>query len=203
MQPVYVRNVEDGSIVFGKVSRVLVSASVLAIIAGCSTSGEGPTARDRSRVKPVVPAAGAGPTGDIVEGSCPVVVLRDGTAFLRTYARGGQDDPQKVVYQASLADTTRNCTINESTLNITVMAQGRLVLGPEGAPGRYKLPIRVAVVDNQTTLYSELTQFEVEVPAGSSSTQFLFTKANVAIPGGAGRQAKVFLGFDEGPYNTK
>lgn len=188
---------------FGKVSRVLLSASILAIIAGCSASGEGPTARDRSRVKPIASTAGQDGTGAIVEGTCPVVVLREGTAFHRTFAKGGKDDPQKIVYQASLADTTRNCTMNETNLNITVMAQGRLVLGPEGKPGRYKLPIRVAVVDNQTTLFSELTHFEVDIPAGSSSAQFLFTKSNVAIPGGAGKQAKVFLGFDEGPYNTK
>ena len=61
------------------------------------------------------------------------------------------------------------------------------------------LPIRVAVVDNATTLYSELTQFEVDVPA-EGVTQFLFTKDNVAIPGGAGKQSKVFIGFDEGPW---
>ncbi|MDI7861411.1 hypothetical protein MRS76_05545 [Rhizobiaceae bacterium n13] len=178
---------------FARVSRFLFSVSMLTIAAGCSTSGGGTSAGT---------TPGATATAPVVQGACPQVFLRDGTAYHRVYAKGGQDDATKIVYQASLAETTRKCTINQTNLNITVMAQGRLALGPEGKPGRVKLPIRVAVVDNTTTLYSELMQFEVEVPA-EGVTQFLFTKDNVAIPGGAGKQSKVFIGFDEGPQATQ
>ncbi len=65
------------------------------------------------------------------------------------------------------------------------------------------LPIRVAATDGEKTLYSELTQYPVEVPAGSATTQFVFTKADVTLPAGAGAEAKVFVGFDEGPYRAK
>lgn len=183
---------EDVSIVFARVSRFVLPLSILTIIAGCSTSGGGTPGT-------ATPAVATAP---VVQGACPQVYLREGTAYHRVYAKGGQDDASKVVYQGSLAETTRKCTINETNLNITVMAQGRLALGPEGKPGRIKLPIRVAVIDNESTLYSELTQFEVDVPP-EGVTQFLFTKDNVAIPGGAGKQSKVFIGFDEGPQKAQ
>ena len=60
-------------------------------------------------------------------------------------------------------------------------------------------PIRVAATDGKTTLYSELVQHTVNTDAG----QFVFTKGDVALPGGSGGFTKVYVGFDEGPYNTK
>ncbi|APG90296.1 hypothetical protein SAMCFNEI73_Ch0976 [Sinorhizobium americanum] len=41
------------------------------------------------------------------------------------------------------------------------------------------------------------------MPPGSTNTQFVFTKANVTLPAGAGADAKIFVGFDEGPQKAK
>ena len=179
----------------GKVSRGLIAASLLAALAGCNTS-EKPL---DGTVTPATTEVTPPPGTPVVEGSCPQVFLRDGTAYLRTYAKGGNNDPTKVVFQASLAETSRSCTMTESNLVIKVVAQGRLVTGPMGQAGALTMPIRVAVTDGTATLFSELVQFKAEIPPGSSSTQFVFTKDNIAIPGGAGKLAKVYLGFDEGP----
>ena len=146
-------------------------------------------------------AAPATPTPAVIQGSCPQVYLLDGTANYRTYAKGAKDDPTKIVYQASLADTTRQCVQNESQLVMTVVVQGRVVAGPAGGAGTVSLPIRVAATDGKNTLYSELTQYPVDVQNGSA--QFIFTKANVTLPGGAGDFAKIYVGFDEGPAAGK
>ena len=82
------------------------------------------------------------------------------------------------------------------------MAQGRIASGPTGSAGTVTLPIRVAASDGKNTLYSELTKFNVDIPADTGTAQFVFTNAEVVIPGGAGSFAKIYLGFDEGPYNT-
>ena len=50
---------------------------------------------------------------EIVPAATAPLTLRDGTAFYRTYAKGAKDDPAQVVYQASIADTTRACTKND------------------------------------------------------------------------------------------
>jgi hypothetical protein len=181
--------------VFGKISSRLLGISLLVVIAGCNKTDTGGA----------IDAGGGAtaPTPAVIQGTCPQVYLLDGTANYRTYAKGAKDDPTKIVYQASLADTTRQCVQNESQLVMTVVVQGRVVSGPAGGAGSVNLPIRVAATDGKNTLYSELTQYPVEVPAGVGTSQFIFTKTNVALPGGAGDFAKVYVGFDEGPVAGK
>jgi hypothetical protein len=144
----------------------------------------------------------------VVQGACPFVFLREGTAIYRQYAKGakkdpsGLGDPEKLVMQATLSQTTRQCFQTDQGLRVTVVVHGRLVLGPAGQPGAYMLPIRVAATDGDQTLYSELSQFQVTVPPGQGSGQFIFTKENVLLTN-AGSMTKLFAGIDEGPYNTK
>lgn len=168
-----------------------VSAAVL--LSGCTKTDTA------TALTPEVSAAA--PVPAVIQGACPQVFLREGTAVYRTFAKGAKDDPTKIVYQASLADTTRQCVQNETSIIVTVVAQGRVVAGPAGGAGSVQLPIRVAAVDGTTVLYSELTQYPVEVPGGTA--QFIFTKADVTIPAGAGADSKIFLGFDEGPPARK
>ena len=65
-------------------------------------------------------------------GRLPAGLLLDQEANYRTYAKGAKDDPQQIVYQASLADSTRQCVQSETQLTMTVVAQVRLVSGPAG-----------------------------------------------------------------------
>lgn len=145
----------------------------------------------------------------VVQGACPQVVLREGTAFYTVYAKGakktpdGQADPEKLSFQATLSDTTRQCKTQGQSLIITVVAYGRLVSGPAGAPKTVQMPIRVAATDGDQTVYSELVQYPVTLDDTTGSTQFIFNKADVVLPNGVGPLTKVFVGFDEGPYNTE
>ncbi|MGK9050387.1 PilZ domain-containing protein [Neorhizobium sp. CSC1952] len=175
---------------FGKISRGFSAVSFVAVLAGCNSSSptEGLTAQAQQPVTPVVQAY------------CPQVVMLEQDAIHRAYARGGQDNPEKLLYQASFGDVTRQCTANETTLTINVVAQGRIVQGPAGTPGQVTLPILVEVIDGDKVIYSQKVAFPVEIPAGG--TQFIFNKPDVQIPnaqGGASRFTRVRLGFDTGP----
>jgi hypothetical protein len=184
--------------VFGLNIRRFLGISLLAVVAGCNQTDNANmgVTTDPSGVQ----TAHQQQTGTaVVQGACPQVYLRDGTAVLRRYAKGAKDDPQKLLYQVTLADTTRQCVLNENQLVVTVMVQGRVVEGPAGTGGTVNVPIRVAATDEKTTLYSELVQHSINTTTG----QFVFTQANVALPGGSGGFTKVYVGFDEGPYNTK
>lgn len=174
--------------------------TVAALVAGCNSSGGlGALNLGGSQAgeKGVDKTLGT----KIVQGTCPRVQLREGTAYLRTYARGGQDDPEKVLFQAAIADTTRQCSITGDQMTINVVVAGRAAAGPAGKSGPIKMPIRVVVVENGTNrvVYSELTQFETSLPPGNPTTQFLFNKSDVVIPIVDSRSVKVFVGFDEGP----
>jgi hypothetical protein len=179
--------------VSGKFSRGLLAVSLVAALAGCNSSspteGLAPTAQASAQ-----PAA-----TPVVQAYCPQVVMLEQTAIYQAYARGGEKTPEKLLYQASLADATRQCTANETTMTINVVAQGRLVQGPAGSPGPVTLPVLVEVLDGDTVVSSQKVAFPVDIPAGA--TQFIFNKPDVQIPnsqGGASRFTRVRLGFDTG-----
>lgn len=183
--------------------RRFLGITLLAAVAGCSQSD-----------KPVNLGVTSDPSGletatqqqtqvAVVQGACPQVYLRDGTAVLQRHAKGAKDDPQSLAYQVTLADTTRQCRINESQLNVTVMVQGRIVVGPAGASGTVTVPVRVSVLDGTNTLYTELVQYPVSIPADGTAAQFIFKQENIAIPGGSGGFTKIYVGFEDGPAKKK
>jgi len=175
--------------------------SLAAIVAGCNSAG-GPlnignrTAANNQQDQGVDETLGA----RVVQGVCPSIELREGTAYLRKHARGGENDPEKVLFQAAIADTTRQCSITGDEMTINVVVAGRAAAGPAGKAGPITMPIRVAVVENGTNrvLYSELSDFETTLPEGNPTTQFLFNKPDVTIPIANSRSVRVYVGFDEG-----
>lgn len=196
-------NAEGVSIVSVMVSRGVLAASLLMVLSGCNAGNPGGVLGSAADKPTAAPAADpAANVAAAVQGFCPPITLRDGTAYHRVYAKGAKDDATKIVYQASLADTTRSCTRSETGMTITAMVQGRLVAGPEGKAGQVMLPIRVAVTDGDKVIYSELTQFPVTLTDVAQASQFVFTK-DVPVPGDVGGLTKVHVGFDEGPVKKK
>jgi hypothetical protein len=171
-----------------------------ALIAGCTSADPG--AMFNSGANTQQPAIDPVTNAAVVQGACPTVELREGTAFYRTYEKGGDGDPSKVIHQASIADTTRQCVVNGGQITATVVASGRVVAGPAGKAGQVEVPVRVAVVDGENVLYSELQKQPVFLPENQPTTQFVFTNAAVTFPASASRSAKILIGFDPGPYNT-
>lgn len=184
-------------------TRRFLGISLLAALAGCSQTDNPADLGVTSDPSGVQAAHQQQTQTAVVQGSCPQVYLRDGTSVLQRHGKGAKDDPQSLAYQVTLADTTRQCVLNESQLVMTVMVQGRLVVGPAGASGTVNVPLRVSVLDGSTVLYSELEQYPVTIPADDSAAQFVYTKTNVAIPGGSGGFTKVYVGFDDGPAKKR
>ncbi|ACI53933.1 conserved hypothetical protein [Rhizobium leguminosarum bv. trifolii WSM2304] len=208
----------------GKVSRLIVSASILALLASCDTLGIGGDSKSAAPAQPngtaqIMPLAPANPTSNnpsigtaktaqgavapVVQGACPQIFMRDQDAIFRTYAKGKKDDAQQIVFQASFGDYTRQCTLNDTNLTMTVVAQLRLITGPAGAPGPVTLPIRVTILDGENLLYSEVTKFPTEIPAGAPGTQVIFRKDGIKMPVGAGALVRVNIGFDTQAAKTK
>ncbi|MFS8145381.1 hypothetical protein [Rhizobium sp. R635] len=211
--------------VLGKVSRLIVSASFLALLAGCNSLGIGGDSKPEpapaqpngnAQIMPLAPAnpssnnpsigtatTAQGATAPVVQGACPQIFMRDQDAIFRTYAKGKKDDPQQIVFQASFGDYTRQCMLNDTNLTMTVVAQLRLITGPAGAPGPVTLPVRISVVDGDTVLYSEVTKFPTEIPQGSPGTQVIFRKDGIKLPVGSGALVRVNIGFDTQPAKSK
>jgi len=210
--------------VLGKVSRLIVWASFASMLAGCNSLGIGggsdsATAPAQSngngQIMPLAPSnpssndasigtakTASGATAPVVQGACPQMFMKDSDAIFRTYAGGAKiGDAQKLAYQASIGDYTRQCSLNDTNLTMTVVAQLRIIAGPAGSSGKVTLPVRITVYDGEDALYSEVTNFPVEV--GSGATQALFRKDGIKLPVGSGALVRVNIGFDQGPVSTK
>lgn len=179
--------------------KFVILSAVLLFISGCTslnlgTANVGNNVNDKSNTETQSAVA-------VVQGQCPRTNFREGTTFFRAYARGKENDPSQITYQASLADATRTCAINEDQLKVSVFAAGRVLAGPKGKAGTFELPIRVAVIDRTTNevLYSELTQQAVTLTEPNLTGQFLFNDPNIVLPAGAAGETLIFVGFDEGP----
>ncbi|MRN42375.1 MULTISPECIES: hypothetical protein [unclassified Brucella] len=174
---------------------------LLASLAGCTTSG---TENGANSSLPTKATSGEKRISETeLRAYCPSVSLRDGTAFFNTYEKGGDKDPERVIYQAALTDTTRSCQYGNGTLTMDIAGAGKVVPGPKYKTGTIVMPIRVAIRQGDQVVYSKLHKQRVSITNPDTATQFVFNDKGVTIPMRDKQNVQIFIGFDEGPYNTK
>jgi hypothetical protein len=135
-----------------------------------------------------------------LEQFCPNITLRSGTAYFDRYEKGGDGDPNRILYQASITNVTRGCMPENETVKINAALAGRIVPGPKGKPGVVNVPIRIVVVKGDTVIYSQL--FKHEVQMGQNATDFVFSDPDIVIQKPDKPDVGIFVGFDPGPYDT-
>lgn len=177
------------------VSRGVIAVSLMMVLSGCNAGSLG-SGLGLPQSQPGNAAAAAAAQQAVVQGFCPQIALRDGTAVYRTYVRGKDGDAEQVVFQASLADTTRSCSRTDTSLTINALVKGRLVSGPQGKAGTINLPVRVTVVDGGQELFNEVEQYSVTLADVNTPTQFIYSKV-ATVPGNISSTARVFIGFEQ------
>lgn len=145
--------------------------------------------------KPPGPAPAEAPSG------CPTIALLPGTESQRVMAAGATGN-QGLRYQYTLQAVGRECSISGDRVSIKVGADGRVLLGPAGASGRFDVPIRIAVFSEAQgkPVESKLFKMGVSVPAGQASVPFQFVSDNVVvhIPPGHTQEYSIKIGIDGG-----
>ena len=134
---------------------------------------------------------------------CPTVTLKEENGFINRYAKGGEDDPAKLAYQASIGEVTRSCNRQTGMLAMDVALAGRVVPGPAGASGTVTLPIKITVLRSDgEVIYSQTQNHQVAL-SGNQAQQFLVNDPNVVVPIPENNTLQVFAGFDIGPVKKK
>ncbi len=175
----------------------VVLAGFMLTVAGCQSSDSGGILNLGTQ-KQDPQAAQAKVTASSLQAYCPKVTVRDGTAYFDSYAKGGQGDQSKIIYQASISDVTRDCNQGNGTLTLNVAIAGKVVPGPLAKAGPITMPIRIAVVHGADVLYSQLHQYKVQLSDLSAATQFVFNEPNITVPAPTAKDYQIFAGFDEG-----
>lgn len=107
------------------------------------------------------------------------------------------DDSQRIIYQASISDVTRDCSRTDGQLTMKIAVAGKIVPGPKFTPGTITMPIRTAVMHGTDVLYSQIHQYQVQVTDPSVATQFVFTDTNVVVPAPTAQDYQAYAGYDE------
>ncbi len=181
------------------------SVVVMLGLAGCSSPGAPSSSSLTSftsmfRSTPQQQAA-AGPTFD--DADCPVVQVRFGASTLAIAAKDQEPTAADLRYQASFNRLARQCTLIGTTLNVKVGVEGRVVVGPAGAPSQVDIPLRYAVVQegiSPKTITTKFKRFAVAMPPGETNVTFtdIEQELNFPLPSLAQLQAYViYVGFDE------
>lgn len=147
--------------------------------------------------------ANGGPPVDPTEGlSCPPVNIRAGASTYAVAAPGKQAVGNDVRFQASITKTARECSLNGAEITGKIGIQGRVVVGPAGAPATIDIPMRIAVVQGgigekviATKAYRTTVQMTEE-----GSVPFTIVAEDMVYPvpsAGANADNYVFyIGFD-------
>ncbi|RXF69906.1 hypothetical protein [Hansschlegelia zhihuaiae] len=141
------------------------------------------------------------PVDQAIKRDCPPIEILEGAASHRVFD-GEATDPFSVRWQASIAETARECSNLGVEAGIRVGVVGRVILGPKGAPGTFSVPLRIAVVDEQNKpVYSQVHLIAVSVPSGDTKADFTKIDDQIVVPTPTNRFRgwRILVGYDPQP----
>ncbi len=200
--------------------RAMVALVGAAALSGCSwassigSSDSSPSLGSRfaslfSSAKPGVTQP-ASPTPSAPDVECPGVDIRTGASTLEVAVKTAQPTAGDLRYQLSFGQTARECLVQAGTMSIKVGVQGRVILGPMGAPGKIDVPLRYAVVregPEPKTIATKFKRVSVIVAPDQTHVQFVDVEEGLSFPLPSASELEayvVYVGFDEiGDKNEK
>lgn len=133
--------------------------------------------------------------------TCPVVSIRPGAGTYAVGAQGRSAMGNDLSYQATITRTARSCDLANGQVSIKIGIQGRVIVGPAGAPETVEVPLRVAVVQegvNPKPIATKVFTTSVAL-AGQTSVEYSLVGEDFSYPApsAAANDSYVFyIGFD-------
>jgi hypothetical protein len=127
---------------------------------------------------------------------CPELEVLENGAGYRGNAGAGASAS---TYQASLTNRARECSYRGNQVVIRVGVEGRLLLGPNGKPGTYSVPVRIVVKRRQDIVTQRFARVSVTVPANDVQAEFSYIEENLTLPiteNDPGDEYDILVGFD-------
>jgi len=141
---------------------------------------------------------------------CPGMDIRPSASTLNITVKPNEAAAGDLRYQLSFRRTARECRVQDGAMFIKVAVEGRILLGPFGAPGSIDVPLRYAVVregPEPKLIVSKFKRVRATVALGKTRAQFVDIEGglNFPLPSRAELAAYVvYVGFDKiGDKNEK
>jgi hypothetical protein len=130
------------------------------------------------------------------EYKCPELdVLENGAGYRGNAGAGASAS----TYQASMTNRARECSFRGNQVVIRVGVEGRLLLGPNGKPGTYSVPVRIVVKRRQDVVTQKFARVSVTVPSSDTQAEFSYVEENLTLPiteNDPGDEYDILVGFD-------
>ena len=134
---------------------------------------------------------------------CPSVSVRQGASTLSYSANPAEPSAMNLRYQISFAENARECRLLPGNIiSMRVGVQGRVILGPAGAPGELDVPVRFAIVHEGVApkpIITKLDRVAVTIPPGETNVLFTHVAEDLSFPMPRGADIDnyiVYIGFD-------
>ncbi|MGH6714675.1 MAG: hypothetical protein ACREDC_00645 [Bradyrhizobium sp.] len=197
----------------GKTSHKIACAAVLALTIGAAggvqpASAQSLTDRIKSlfgvtpHQQPAESAPSPAANGPQTNLTCPEVQIRSGAATYAVAPHGEQPTSTNVMFQATINKTARECLLNDGQITVHLGIQGRVIVGPSGAPPNVEIPLRIAVVqggiaEKVITTKAYVTDVAIQ---GDDSVPFSFVADDLVYPAppsaAIGDSYIFYVGFD-------
>lgn len=132
--------------------------------------------------------------------TCPPVAIRAGTSTMPVGLPGKPASGSDLRYQVTITRTARDCNLNGNQITARVGIEGRVIVGPAGAPPSVDVPLRVAVVQEGIQDKIIFTKFyRTTVPVNGENVAYSFVAEDVIypVPSADANDAYIFyIGFD-------
>jgi hypothetical protein len=114
---------------------------------------------------------------------CPSVGLIEGSAAVRAYNNGRVGDPAALRHQISLNQFARECLEQpDGSIVVKVGVEGRVLLGPTGAAGRFDAPLTFLIKRGDQVLATRTQKVSIAVPAGDTQASFVTVQDGLVVP---------------------
>jgi hypothetical protein len=148
--------------------------------------------------KPPAPAEGKSNDTDVL---CPPVAIRSGASTYAVGAPGKEPVGSDLRFQATITRTARECSFNAGEITARVGIQGRIIVGPAGAPQTVQVPLRIAVVQGGVSEKTIATKaYQTTVTMGESGSEpFSLVAEDLTYPSPSADVAEnyiFYIGFD-------
>jgi hypothetical protein len=133
--------------------------------------------------------------------NCPPVNIRAGASTFAVAAPGKEAVGNDVRFQATITKTARECVKAGGEITAHIGIQGRVIVGPAGAPASVEVPLRVAVVQggvSEKVIATKAYRTNVEV-GEQDSVPFSLVVDDLVYPeppGADGDKYIFYIGFD-------
>ena len=144
-----------------------------------------------------------------IDFNCPGVDYRQGAATYNiTDSRSSENAALNLKYLASFVKTARECDVRGDNVTIRVGVQGRVVVGPAGAPGTVTIPLRYALVKEgiePMVLWTKFFPVNVTISSTNLNVPFSHIEEEMTVPIPPADQLAayvVYIGFDPESLKT-